>query len=319
MAASAGHVRPAGRAAPVAPRARVELRVRPAGLCEREQVDARRDPRAAVDDDLVRGGDLRRGLAGLGVEPVHGPGDPAGDRVDRLDLAAVALRGARVDDDQPGLAESRRELLRVDRVALAHPRDELARLDLLLAAAHRPEPRVETAAQHRDVLVAVVAEEPPQPCRAARGAVVIGDDEDALADPGAPGGCRERRRPAAAGAAPGPRSTGRTARRRGTPRRERATRDRGPDPPPTRSSEYAQSTNRYSISRTLRGARTAPRAPRRTSSGSTSAPTDAQQLARRGQLGAVDVALRIPELRAQERLRAVRVRLLDLDQQAELR
>ena len=57
------HARREARGAPVAPRARVELRVRPAGLREREQVDARRDPRAAVDDDLVGVGDLG-GLAG---------------------------------------------------------------------------------------------------------------------------------------------------------------------------------------------------------------------------------------------------------------
>jgi ribosomal protein S12 len=62
-------------------------------------------------------------------------------------------------------------------------RDELRRLDLLLAASHRAEPRLEAAPQHRDVLVAEVAQEPPQPGGAAGGAVVVRDDEDALADP----------------------------------------------------------------------------------------------------------------------------------------
>src|SRR4029079_2657132 len=45
----------------------------------------------------------------------------------------------------------------------------------------------------------------------------------------------------------------------------------------------------------------------------------AEDLARSGQLRALDVALGVPEVRAEERLRALRVRLLDLDEDAELR
>jgi hypothetical protein len=52
--------------------------------------------------------------------------------------------------------------------------------------------------QHGDVLVAEVAEQPPEPGGTARGAVVVRDDEDARADPGPSGhsgeGVRTRQR-----------------------------------------------------------------------------------------------------------------------------
>ncbi len=55
---------------------------------------------------------------------------------------------------------------------------ELARFDLFLASAQRSLPRLEL--EYRTVVVADVAQEPPQPLRAAH--VSVGDDEDAGAD-----------------------------------------------------------------------------------------------------------------------------------------
>ena len=47
---------------------------------------------------------------------------------------------------------------------------------------HRPEPGAEPAPEHRDVLMAVVPQQPPEPSRPAGPAVVVGDHEHALAD-----------------------------------------------------------------------------------------------------------------------------------------
>src|SRR5262249_6834765 len=129
-------------ATPVTPGARVELRVRPTGFREREQVDTRRDPRAAVDDDLLRIEELRRDVRGLCVRPVDGPGNTPGAGLDRLDLSAVPLGPPGVDDDEARPPQRGRELLSLELVAQPGARDEHGRVDLLLPAADRPEPRL---------------------------------------------------------------------------------------------------------------------------------------------------------------------------------
>jgi hypothetical protein len=68
---------------------------------------------------------------------------------------------------------------------------EVRRLDLLLAAAKGTRPGVDSSAQHGDLLVAEMAQQPPEPGGTPCRAVVVGDDEDTLADAGLPGGGRE--------------------------------------------------------------------------------------------------------------------------------
>ena len=140
-----------------------------------------------------------------------------GTLVDRVRLAAEAGGEARVDDDE--LAEARGQLVELDRVvaARAAARRRPAR-PCSSPAVERPAPGVEV--DHGAVVVAEVAQEPPEPLGAAERAV--GDDEDVAARsrpspqrgansadapdsgwrPPAPGGAREVR-----------------ARRRGTSRR----------------------------------------------------------------------------------------------------
>src|SRR5262245_45339104 len=95
--------------APLAPGAGVELRLHP-GLLESKDGDCRRDPGAAVDRKLGIGIGIGRG--GLTVERhVDRTGDVAGDRVDRLDLAAVALGHPSVDEHEAGLSQLRLDLV----------------------------------------------------------------------------------------------------------------------------------------------------------------------------------------------------------------
>jgi len=55
-------------------------------------------------------------------------------------------------------------------------------------------PRADPASEHRDVVVTEVPEQPPEPRGAAGRALVVGDDEDSLADPGPTrGGCERLR------------------------------------------------------------------------------------------------------------------------------
>src|SRR5436305_12005608 len=96
--------------------------------------DASRDARAAVGDELARR-EVGEPLVPRGVQ---GTGDPSGNAVDRVRLAAEARRDARVDDHELGAAPL--ELLGVDRVAGAGPGREALGLDRLLAAAERAVP-----------------------------------------------------------------------------------------------------------------------------------------------------------------------------------
>ena len=70
------------------------------------------------------------------------PGMRPGRVVDRVRLAAPAVRRARVDEHERRIGEPPRDLLGVDRVAVALARHELGGLDLLVAAraAGRPTP-----------------------------------------------------------------------------------------------------------------------------------------------------------------------------------
>ncbi len=152
---------------PVAPRARIELRVVATGPRERQQVGRRGDAGAAVDDELVRVEDLPRDLRQTDRREVDRAGDAARDRVDRLGLAAVALAHPCVDDHEPRLAEPRLELLGLDRVARAYGRNERLGGNVLLPGLQSPDPRADAAVEHGDVLMAEVPEQPPEPRRAA--------------------------------------------------------------------------------------------------------------------------------------------------------
>ena len=85
------------------------------------------------------------------------------------------------------------------------------------------------------------------------------------------------------------------------------------------SSASATISSAGALSRSPRGGRSARRARRRTRRRRSRRPDRAVDLAVRGHVGRGEEALRIPEVRAQQRLRALRVRLVDLDEDAELR
>ena len=109
------------------------------------------------------------------------------DPIDRLDLAAIALRGARVHDEEARLPEALLDLLGRDDVVVARLRAELGRLGVLFPGTERPEPVVQPSAQDGGVVVPEVAEEPPEPCCAAVHSLVVGDDERIGSDPGRSG------------------------------------------------------------------------------------------------------------------------------------
>ena len=114
-----------------------------------------------------------------------------GDRVDRLDLAAIPLRRPRVHEDEARLPEALLDLLGRHDVVVARLQPELGRLDVLFAGTERPEPVVQASAQDGDIVVPKVAEEPPEPRGAAVHPLVVGDDERVVSDPGRFGGAGE--------------------------------------------------------------------------------------------------------------------------------
>ena len=71
------------------------------------------------------------------------------------------------------------------------PRREDGGLDRLLALGERAEPDPEPSVEHCRLLVAEMAQQPPEPRRAARHALVVRDDERVRADAGATGSGRE--------------------------------------------------------------------------------------------------------------------------------
>ena len=128
--------------APVAPRPRVELRVGAAGLA---RVRAGRRTWVIPHPQYVTISSASAIPGGISAPKGQftAPGMRPGDRVDRLDLAAVALGRAGVDDDQAG-APSRAQLLGVDRV----PRRAAA--GRTRAARSPPRPRAPARARSRN-------------------------------------------------------------------------------------------------------------------------------------------------------------------------
>ena len=171
----ASRARPAGPLRPLAPRAGIELPLPAVERCAMED-DARSDAGAAVGDELTVGQLRQR----LGPRRVQRAGDPARRIVDRVRLAAPAVRRPRVDERRDGSAEPAGDLVCRDRVAGALARHEPGRLDLLVAGAKRAAPGVETADEHAAVVVAEVPEQPPEPLGPAQRPVR--DDEHARPD-----------------------------------------------------------------------------------------------------------------------------------------
>src|SRR5215211_9065815 len=116
-------------ARPLAPGARVQLGLHTRAL-EGEDGHGGGDAGAAVHSDLRIRVDHRR----LGrIRHVHGARNMAGDLVDRLFVAAVALGRTRVDEDEPRLPEALLDLLGRDYVVFARLGAEIGCLDALLA------------------------------------------------------------------------------------------------------------------------------------------------------------------------------------------
>ena len=146
------------------------------------QNDRRGDAGAAISDELSVWNVAER----LVPRRVHRAGDASRLLVDRVRLAAPARGETGVDDDE--LVEAPHELVGLDRVVVAGAWREVRGFDRLLPARERPVPAVEL--EHGAVVVAEVAQEPPEPLGAAH--VAVGDDEHALADSGTAGCVSER-------------------------------------------------------------------------------------------------------------------------------
>jgi hypothetical protein len=115
----------------------------------------------------------------------------AGDGIDRLDLAPVALAGARVEQQR------RLQLADLDRVTLPYAHPEVAgrlthRAGLGRAAGRAP--GAQAAVEHGHVLVAEVPQQPPEPRGAALARPVVRDHARVVAHARAPGSRLERRR-----------------------------------------------------------------------------------------------------------------------------
>ena len=199
---------------PLAPAARVE-RGRDAGDLERQHVVRRGHPRAAVRRHRGAAGraDRRVEVAELtgGPEPPVGgevlrrrhvdrAGDPAGHRVDRLGLAAVAHSRPGVDDDvhRPHVGRGH------DRHGAGH-RGERARGHRSTGAGLDGQPARRpgrpAAVEHPHVRVAVVAQQPPATRCGMAGPVVVDDHRPVAGHAGGAHGRLEDRESPAAGAA----------------------------------------------------------------------------------------------------------------------
>ena len=116
--------------------------------------------------------------------PVDRRRDVPGDAVDRLDLAAIALGRARIDDGDAAQP-------RLERVPLDRPRPGVAQREVTRPrrrhvrrqlAADR-DPRLDAAVEQADVGMAEVVEHPPQPGRDRPARVVVGDDGAGVVEP----------------------------------------------------------------------------------------------------------------------------------------
>ena len=99
------------------------------------------------------------------------------DGIESQSLAAVAVLRPRVDEHEAWIAEPLEDLVRGDHVVRSLARREDRGLDRLLALGQRAEPDPEPSVEHPRLIVAEVAQQPPEPRRAARHALVVGDDE----------------------------------------------------------------------------------------------------------------------------------------------
>ena len=117
---------------------------------------------------------------------VAGGRDVAGDRVDRLDLAAVAGRRPRVEQDhgpEPGLQLLARDHAASTRSARWSDAGGQAGACRRQGSAGR-RPGIDAAVEDGDLAMAEDVEHPPQPGRDPAADVVVGDDEVLVADPG---------------------------------------------------------------------------------------------------------------------------------------
>jgi hypothetical protein len=141
----------------------------------------RRDPRAAVGDDVTCG-ELGQLLVPGRVERA---GDPARHLVDRVRLSTPARFKPRIDEDEPWISEATSYLIHGDRVAASLSRPEDDGVYTLLAGRQRAEPSLDAALENRAVVVPEVAQEPPETLGSAH--APVRDDEDAVADAGTAG------------------------------------------------------------------------------------------------------------------------------------
>ena len=119
----------------------------------------------------------------------------AGDRIDRLDLAPVALRCSGIQQDHA--AETVGERLAVDDVAPSRRqghRGGRPLRDIGRQRQARRRPGADPAVEEVDVAMTEVVEHPPQPCRVAAADVVVGHDRVLVADPELPEVLSERAR-----------------------------------------------------------------------------------------------------------------------------
>src|SRR5262245_64289252 len=170
-------------------------------MLEREQVVAGSDTRAAVTDDVTRS-DGAENLApifaqlfrrtedalivdvGL-IEMIGGAGNVAGGSVDRLRLAAKALRRARINESPVRVVYQRFDLLRDCHHLDAWRANEslsLARLDAGRGGPSFCHPFLEATVENRGRVMSKPADHPPEAARVDSVVLIVGDDLHAAGD-----------------------------------------------------------------------------------------------------------------------------------------
>ena len=183
-------------ARPLAPRAGIEAAALEACHLGGEQEHACGHARAAIGHELAAAldaGGLEAGAEFLGRQEAAVRGellegkvrrarDVARHRVDRLELAAVALGRSGVEQ------ETSREHFRLGGIALPRTGHERSRRNLLGASFQRPTlrpPAAQATVEHRHAPVAEMTQQPPEPGRASLGGLVVGHHQRVGADSGA--------------------------------------------------------------------------------------------------------------------------------------
>src|SRR5262245_61386475 len=170
-------------------------------MLERQQVVAGSDTRATVTDD-VTWSDGAKNLApvfaqlfrraedalivevGL-IEMIDGARNVAGGPVDRLGLAAEALRRARINESPVRVAHQRCDLLRDCHHLDARRANEsfsLARLDASRGGPPFRHPFLESTVENRYRVVSEPADHPPEAARVDPVVLIVGDDLHAAGD-----------------------------------------------------------------------------------------------------------------------------------------